>query len=59
MHHLHLWCINENETALECHVVTDDVDVAQKIARKLDKKFAIEHCNIQVETKKNCCKCNL
>ncbi|MBQ9235832.1 MAG: cation transporter [Alphaproteobacteria bacterium] len=59
VHHLHLWCINENETALECHVVTDDVDVAQKIARKLDKKFAIEHCNIQVETKKNCCKCNL
>ncbi len=58
VHHLHLWCIDEHETALECHVVSEDMVVAQKIAKKLDEKFAIEHCNVQVETKEKCCKCS-
>lgn len=58
VHHLHLWCIDEHETALECHVISEDMTVAQKIAKKLDEKFAIEHCNIQVETKEKCCKCS-
>lgn len=59
VHHLHLWCLDEHETALECHVVADDINVAQKIAKKLDDKFEIEHCNVQVEAKANCCKCKL
>lgn len=58
VHHLHLWCIDEHETALECHVISEDMAVAQKIAAKLDAKFAIEHCNVQVETKEKCCKCS-
>lgn len=58
VHHLHLWCIDEHETALECHVISEDMTVAQKIAKKLDEKFAIEHCNVQVETKEKCCKCS-
>ena len=58
VHHLHLWCLDEHEKALECHVVSEDMAVAQKIAKKLDEKFEIEHCNIQVEAKKTCCKCH-
>ena len=58
VHHLHLWCIDEHETALECHVVADDMAVAQKIAKKLDEKFTIEHCNVQVETDDKGCKCS-
>ena len=58
VHHLHLWCIDEHETAFECHVISEDMTVAQKIAKKLDEKFAIEHCNVQVETKEKCCKCS-
>ena len=57
VHHLHLWCLDEHEKALECHVVSEELDIARKIAQKLDKKFEIEHCNIQVESKKTCCKC--
>ena len=56
VHHLHLWCLDEHETALECHVVAEDMKVAQKIAKKLDEKFEIEHCNIQVETDAKYCK---
>ncbi|MCQ2741669.1 MAG: cation diffusion facilitator family transporter, partial [Alphaproteobacteria bacterium] len=59
VHHLHLWCLDEHEKALECHIVSDDIGIAQKIAHKLDEKFDIEHCNIQVESKKTCCKCKL
>ena len=59
VHHLHLWCLDEHEKALECHVVSDDLAVAQKIAKKLDEKFEIEHCNIQVENKENSCQCKL
>lgn len=59
VHHLHLWCLDEHETALECHVVADDMAVVGKIAKKLDDKFAIEHCNVQVEAKADCCKCKL
>lgn len=58
VHHLHLWRIDEHETALECHVIAADVAVAQKIAKRLDAKFAIEHCNVQVETDAKCCKCS-
>ena len=55
VHHLHLWCIDEHETALECHVIAEDMDVVNKIAKKLDDKFEIEHCNIQVESEGKCC----
>ncbi len=58
VHHLHLWCLDEHESALECHVVSDDIKTAQKIAQKLDEKFAIEHCNVQVESEEKCCRCN-
>jgi len=58
VHHLHLWCLDEHESALECHVVSDDIKIAQKIAQKLDEKFAIEHCNVQVESEEKCCHCN-
>lgn len=58
VHHLHLWSLGEHETALECHVVADNVAVVQKIAKKLDDKFAIEHCNVQVETERKCCNCS-
>lgn len=59
VYHIHLWNISEHNVAMECHVVSDDETVAQKIARKMKKHFKINHCNVQVE--KNYCGeiCNL
>ena len=59
VHHLHLWCLGEHEVALECHVISDDLQIAHKIAKKLDKQFSIEHCNIQIESQADCCDCQL
>lgn len=52
VHHLHIWCINEHDVALECHLEAEDLQLVQAAAKLLHDKFGIEHCNIQVET--NC-----
>ena len=36
VYHIHLWNISEHNVAMECHVVSDDETVAQKIARKMN-----------------------
>jgi cobalt-zinc-cadmium efflux system protein len=49
VHHIHIWTICEGTVSLECHVVSDDVNIASNVAKLLDDAFEIEHCNIQVE----------
>ena len=56
VHHIHLWCINENDVSLECHIVSCDIELLPKIHRVLQKKFQISHVNVQFETQ-NCCSC--
>ena len=59
VHHLHVWCVNEEDVSLECHIVADDVELVHKTAQMLDKKFEIRHCNIQIEKSADCEKCCL
>ena len=59
VHHVHLWCISEHETAIECHVESLAEGIVPKISAVLKEKFNISHCNIQTESE-NCREdCNL
>lgn len=55
VHHLHLWCIYEEGTSLECHIVSNDQDIVHRATELLKDKFDIHHCTLQVET--NCHEC--
>lgn len=59
VHHIHLWQINEHDVSLECHIVGQNIDLIKKAAQVLNENFEIEHCNIQLETQAECCKCEL
>jgi len=59
VHHLHIWCISEEEISFECHIVADDLNLSHKAARLLHEKFGIEHSNIQIEKCADCKKCCL
>ncbi len=59
VHHVHIWCVNENDIALECHIEAEDMNLARKASELLHDKFGIEHCNIQVEQNCDCEKCRL
>ncbi len=59
VHHIHVWCISEHEVSLECHIKGSDLDLVHKISDMLAKKFSINHCNIQLENKDCCHKCEL
>lgn len=59
VHHIHLWCINENDVALDCHIQASDVTMAHKVAEVLQHRFDIHHCNIQIEDENCCQSCEL
>lgn len=59
VHHLHVWCVSEQEVSLECHIVATDTQIVQQAAHALHDKFGIGHCNIQIEAEHSCHKCNL
>ena len=59
IHHIHLWCINEHDISLECHIEADDLNLTPRIAHLLKEEFNITHCNIQIENNKCCSRCNL
>lgn len=56
VHHLHVWCLGSDLTALSCHVVVEDQPVSsggllvERIQRKLQDRFRIGHATIQLET---------
>jgi len=60
VHHLHLWRMQENETALEAHVVmTDDGTDAQALRHRLKallaERFRITHTTLEMETRAGAC----
>ncbi len=59
VHHIHLWCVSENDMSLECHIKGQNLDLVDQITDLLDKKFHIRHTNIQLENKDCCHKCEL
>ncbi len=59
VHHIHIWCINEHDISIDCHVKGSDLELVNKITNLLSEKFGINHCNIQLETNNCCHKCEL
>ncbi len=59
IHHLHVWCVNEHDVSLECHMVADDLALISAAAKVLEEEFDIHHSNIQLETNANCKDCCL
>ena len=55
MHHLHLWSLRGELTALSCHVVVEDRQVSagglliERIQRALRERSGISHATIQAE----------
>lgn len=60
LHHLHLWRMQEHETALEAHVVitegTDPQEIKDRIKAQLFERFAIRHSTLEVERDGTGCK---
>ena len=59
VHHMHVWHVNEHDISLECHIVADDTQIVPIATRLLQKKFGINHCNIQIEKCADHCDCCL
>ena len=59
VHHIHLWCINEHDVALECHIQSADTEILPQVAALLRKRFGITHSNIQIEKDVCCSECDL
>lgn len=59
VHHIHVWCVSEQDVALECHIKADSTEVAHQVSAVLKEKFNISHCNIQVEENECGEHCNL
>ncbi len=57
VHHMHLWCVSENDVSLECHVVGTDLNLVPKIKKYLADNHHIHHATIQLETTDSCEKC--
>lgn len=57
VHHVHIWCVNENDVALECHLEADNLELTHKAAKLLHDEFGIEHSNIQIEDCQHCPQC--
>jgi cobalt-zinc-cadmium efflux system protein len=55
VHHLHVWSLSGDLTALSCHVAVEDQPVSaggllvERIQRALQDRFRIEHATIQLE----------
>ena len=49
VHHIHLWCIDEQDVAMECHIESDDNSIILEATQLLRDKFGITHCNFQIE----------
>lgn len=56
VHHLHVWCLSSDLTALSCHVVVEDQPVSAgglllgRIQQELKDRFGISHATIQLES---------
>lgn len=59
VHHIHIWCVNENDISFECHIKGSNLKLVQQIHDLLAQEFDINHCNIQLENKECCHQCDL
>ena len=59
VHHIHVWCINEHDVSLECHIKGQDLNLVHEINHLLSDQFEIHHSNIQLENEDCCHKCDL
>ncbi|MBP5214975.1 MAG: cation transporter, partial [Alphaproteobacteria bacterium] len=59
VHHLHVWCINEHDVSLECHIKAADLNLLPQIQQILRQDFNIRHSNIQIENLDDCPDCEL
>ena len=59
VHHIHIWCVNEHDISLECHIRGTDLELAHKIHHLLSDEFHIMHTNIQLENENACPECEL
>lgn len=59
VHHIHVWCVSENNIALDCHVVATDIRLMSKIKKTLHDEFDISHSTIQMEDGSYCDHCCL
>ena len=59
VHHIHVWCISENNVSLECHIRGTDLDLVDKVHDLLNDEFHITHTNIQLENTSSCPECRL
>jgi cobalt-zinc-cadmium efflux system protein len=56
VHHLHVWSLGSDLTALSCHVVVEDQPISiggllvERIRKALLERFGIGHATIQLET---------
>lgn len=56
VHHLHVWSLGGDLTALSCHVVAEDQPISaggllvERIQKELQNQFRIGHSTIQLET---------
>ena len=56
VHHLHVWSVGGDLTAMSCHVIVEDQPVSaggllvDRIQRELQDRFRISHSTIQLET---------
>lgn len=62
VHHMHIWRINQYDTALEAHVVVRknlDMEAADLLKTQIKKKIRdeldIRHCSLELELEKNAC----
>ncbi len=55
VHHLHVWCLSGDLTALSCHVVVEDQAVSaggllvERIRRQLLERYRISHATVELE----------
>ena len=60
VHHLHLWRMQEHETALEAHVVQDGpgdpAALRQRLKQMLGEAFHIHHTTLEMETEGQACR---
>ncbi len=59
VHHVHIWKMQEHETALEAHVVledgTDPVALRGRLKSLLAERFGIHHAMLEMETDAEAC----
>lgn len=55
VHHIHVWSVDETQTALECHVIGSGPDLITAVHQIIETHFGIHHITIQQEQQNTVC----